>query len=134
MFNGSDKIVQIARELRMSHQAVSSIVKSAPKSGRRRKIGPRLERRVCRASRTNPKEYATEICKKFCPTLSPETVRRCLSRNGLGNFCARNKPALTRDHIVKRLQFKKEHAQKPISFWNKILWLDESKNFVHSTA
>ena len=46
-FNRGEKVAQIARDLRMSHQSLSAVIErgggeGAARSGRRRKIGPRL--------------------------------------------------------------------------------------------
>lgn len=124
-------ISQIARSLCMSRAAVSAIVKregkKTPQPGRTPSISPRLSRRIAREARTRPEVYSTELTKEICPHVTPQTVRRMLRKAGLKSRVAIRKPALTRVQIANRLKFAKEHVDKPLSFWHRVLWSDESK-------
>ncbi len=39
----------------------------------------------------------------------------------------RRKPLLTSRHKAARLEYAKEHVNKPNEFWNMIMWSDETK-------
>ena len=45
----------------------------------------------------------------------------------LKSCLARRKPQINKVHKRERLAFTKKYVNKPLSFWKKILWSDESK-------
>ena len=55
------------------------------------------------------------------------TIQRNLHKERLYGRVMRKKPFLHSRHKLSRLRYAKEHLDKPISFWNKILWTDETK-------
>ena len=54
-------------------------------------------------------------------------MRRRLKDVNLKNCLARRKPQINKVHKRKRLAFAKKYVNKPLSFWEKIIWSDESK-------
>jgi hypothetical protein len=55
------------------------------------------------------------------------TVARRLQEIGLNARVARKKPFLKPIHIRRRLQFARDHVDKPLDFWKRVIWSDESK-------
>ena len=52
-------------------------------------------------------------------------VRRTLNNNGVHGRVAKRKPLLSKNNIAARLQFAKDHKDKPERFWKKKCWTDE---------
>lgn len=96
-----------------------------------RKTSPYDDRIICRTSKANPFLTSTKINELVAPqitqNISARTVRRRLQEAGLHGCIARKKPHVSTKNIKKRLQFAKEHLNKPANFWKKVLWSDESK-------
>ena len=59
--------------------------------------------------------------------VSSRTIRRCLNENGLHGRRPRKTPLLRGRHKKARLDFAKMHVDKPQSFWENVLWTDETK-------
>lgn len=59
--------------------------------------------------------------------ISAETVRRVLHNARFHGRTPRRKPLISYTNRKKRLSFAKNHISKPESFWNTVLFSDESK-------
>jgi hypothetical protein len=55
------------------------------------------------------------------------TVQRTLHRHGFKGRVARKKPLLKQQHRNARLQFAISHLDQPGTFWQRVLWTDETK-------
>ena len=55
------------------------------------------------------------------------TVSRRLHKIGLYGRVARRKPYVNMVNRCKRLEYARNYREKPLDFWNKVLWSDESK-------
>uniref|UniRef100_A0A674N6B4 Transposase Tc1-like domain-containing protein n=1 Tax=Takifugu rubripes TaxID=31033 RepID=A0A674N6B4_TAKRU len=55
------------------------------------------------------------------------TIQHNLHKERLYERVMQKKPFLHSRHKLSRLRYAKEHLNKPISFWNKILWTDAKK-------
>src|SRR4029434_6471840 len=55
------------------------------------------------------------------------TIQRTLHKEQLYGRVMRKKPFLHTRHNHARLRYAKAHLNKPHSFWNKVLWTDETK-------
>jgi hypothetical protein len=60
-------------------------------------------------------------------TVSTHTIRRQLNERGLYGKRPRRNPLLRERHEKARLQFAKTHLNMPRSFWENVLWTDETK-------
>ena len=60
-------------------------------------------------------------------TVHCSTIQRTLHREQLYGRVMRKKPFLHTRHKQARLRYAKLHLNKPGSFWNKVLWTDETK-------
>uniref|UniRef100_A0A3B3HTK7 Tc1-like transposase DDE domain-containing protein n=1 Tax=Oryzias latipes TaxID=8090 RepID=A0A3B3HTK7_ORYLA len=52
---------------------------------------------------------------------------RCFNCHGLHARTPRKTPFLKKKHVEARLEFATQHLDKPMTFWEKILWSDETK-------
>ena len=84
-----------------------------------------------RIVRRNPQYSSIQIRQELSyfmnPTPSAPTIRRYLFRLGLKSFVARRKPLLTQTMKTKRLQWCRKFQNKPINFWDKIIFSDECR-------
>ena len=101
------------------------------RSGAPRKLNERTRRTIVRAINKDPRITATALTKELAEVDSvkvhPETVRRALRSFGLNGRVARKKPLLKQRHKTVRLNFARKHITKPQTFWNNVLWSDETK-------
>lgn len=105
-------------------------VETKPRSGRPTKISATAARKIARDAKKNPQITSAEIqesLKKTGVAVSRCTIRRHLNKNGLHGRVARRKPLLRKCHKASRLQYAKQHRDKPQNFWNKVIWSDETK-------
>ena len=70
-----------------------------------------------------------EIGKK----VHPETIRRVLRGANYHGLVAKIKPVLKNIHKRKRLLFAKEHLEKDKTWWNRVIFSDESKFNIYSS-
>lgn len=109
---------------------VHGTVANLPGHGRKRKIDPRVNRRIVRMVEKEPRITAKEIQAELQgegTSVSDRTIRRFLSESGLHGRRPRRTPLLKEKHKKARLEFAKMHIDKPQSFWENVLWTDESK-------
>ena len=59
--------------------------------------------------------------------ISQSTVQRRAHEIGLFSRIARKKPYVNKINRVKRLRYAKEMLEKPLGFWETVVWSDESK-------
>ena len=60
--------------------------------------------------------------------LAGDGVTVTLPKEKLYRGVMREKPFLHTHHKQSHLRYAKAHLDKPASFWNKVLWTDETKN------
>ena len=60
-------------------------------------------------------------------TVSARTIRRHLNEMGRYGRRPRRTPLLTQRHKKARLEFAKTYLRKPKSFWENVMWTDETK-------
>ena len=101
-----------------------------------RKTTPREDAAIARIAKLNPFFGAPKIKEQIAQNLkldlSVSTVKSRLRENKLfgrviNYFEARKKPLISKRNLVSRLKFAKQHVHKDLSFWQNVLWTDESK-------
>lgn len=105
-------------------------VTSATRTGRPRKLSPRLCAKLARDARTNPSVTLTDLQESAAAAgtdVHESTISRALHRRGLYGRVARRKPLLKNSHKKARLQFARAHEDDSAAQWSKIVWSDETK-------
>ncbi len=78
-------------------------------------------------------QLSKEVESQTGVTISRDTIRRTLQRNGMHGCRPRKKPLLKPRHKKARLEFARAHADKDEDYWDSILWSDETKINVFET-
>lgn len=130
---------KIAERLRVSRDTVKSIVKkfkehgtvkNLPGRGRKQKMSASALRYMNRKVQKNPRTAAIDLqtdLEQAGTSVSKSTVRRMLYSQGFHARTPRRTPLLTQKHKKKRLEYAKGHLDKPLKYWQTVLWTDETK-------
>ena len=59
--------------------------------------------------------------------VSKKTISNALNRHGLYAHSPNKIPLLKRKHVEARLKFAAQHLDKPVTYWENIVWSGESK-------
>jgi transposase len=106
-------------------------VADKPGRGRKRKTSERDDRLLTLQIRKNRRLSAESVAQSSRSLvgvqLSPSTVRRRMQEREYHGCTPKKEPYLKPEHIKLRQQFAKAHVDKPIEFWEKVIWSDESK-------
>ncbi len=138
---------KISKALLISQNTVAKVVQTFKKDGtatisqrrpgRPRKLTPRQERLLMSRVEENRHESSLQLSKEVESqtgvTISRDTIRRTLQRNGMHGCRPRKKPLLKPRHKKARLEFARAHADKDEDYWDSILWSDETKRNVFGT-
>ncbi len=110
---------------------------SQRRPGRPRKLTPHQERLLMGSVEENRHASSLQLSKEVESqtgvTISRDTIRRTLQRNGMHGCRPRKKPLLKPRHKKARLEFARAHADKDEDYWDAILWSDETKINVFGT-
>uniref|UniRef100_A0A8C5PHJ1 Transposase n=1 Tax=Leptobrachium leishanense TaxID=445787 RepID=A0A8C5PHJ1_9ANUR len=129
----------ISRDLDLPLSTVRNIIKkfATPGTvanlsghGRKRKIDERLQRRIVRMVDKQPQTSSKEIqavLQAQGASVSARTICRHVNEMKRYGRRPRRTPLLTQRHKKARLQFAKMYSSKPKSFWENVLWTDETK-------
>ncbi len=138
---------KISKDLLTSQNTVAKVAQTFKKDGtatisqrrpgRPRKLTPRQERLLMRRVEENRHASSLQLSKEVESqtgvTISRDTIRRTLQRNGMHGCRPRKKPLLKPRHKKARLEFARAHADKDEDYWDSILWSDETKINVFGT-
>ena len=72
-------------------------------------------------------QLANSVSETTGSSVSAATIPRTLHDGNLHGRRPRRKPLLKPKHKQSRLQFANDHQDKPMSFWDSVLWSDETK-------
>ncbi len=131
---------KISKALLISQNTVAKVVQTFKKDGtatisqRRpgppRKLTPRQERLLMRRVEENRHASSLQLSKEVESqtgvTISRDTIRHTLQRNGMHGCLPRKKPLLNPRHKKARLEFTRAHADKDEDYRDSILWSDET--------
>ena len=118
-YKGAQKIIKKYKE----HKIITNL----PRTGRPKPTTERENRLIKLEVLKDDEVTAEKIKENLNLNVSPSTIRRRLNSFGLFGRIARNKPKLSSKNKASRFEFAKEHLNKPMDFWRKIIWSDESK-------
>lgn len=137
---------EIGKIVGRSHNTVKNIIDKYAKhhtlenlagAGRPKRLSITDERAVVREVKENPTSSAVKISEKMSETLakpvSASTIRRVLHNNGLHGRTPRKKPYISKINQYKRMNYVKKYETEPLSFWERILFSDESKFEIFGT-
>ncbi len=138
---------KISKALLISQNTVAKVVQTFKKDGtatisqrrpgRPRKLTPRQERLLMRRVEENRHASSLQLSKEVESqtevTISRDTIRRTLQRNGMHGCRPWKKLLLKPRHKKARLEFARAHADKDEDYWDSILWSDETKINVFGT-
>ncbi|CAM4749411.1 unnamed protein product [Rotaria magnacalcarata] len=68
-----------------------------------------------------------ELQSELNITISESTTKRRAHEAGFYGRAARKKPYINRLNLTKRLEYARTYREKPLVFWNDVIWPDESK-------
>ncbi len=129
----------ISRDLNVPVSTVRNIIKrftahatvaNLPGRGRKSKINEKLQRSIVRMVDKEPRLTTKQIqadLQTQGTTVSARTIHRHLNEKGRYGRRPRRTPLLTQRHKKARLEFAKTYVTKPQSFWENVLWTDETK-------
>lgn len=140
LHNENKSYLEIAKLLNRSKSTIHYIVKKSKtegnitnkkRTGRPKKLTPREEKMIIREIKKNPSTSAPKlvgiVANNFGKDVHPELCRRVLRSNDYHGRIPRKKPYISKINKKKRLTFAKMYIDKDISFWNKVIFSDESK-------
>ena len=91
--------------------------------GRKRKTTPHLDRVIQRKIKTNRRKSALPVQTELNIAVSESMIHRRAHEIGLYGRVARKNTA----NCGKRVRYSRKYREKPLDFWNSVLWSDESK-------
>ena len=108
----------------------SNSVENPRRTGAPKNISPRSARILGRQIQQNPQVTREELQEHLSASgikVTKCTISNELHRNSLKSCSPRKTPLLLKRHRDARLKFTKEHKEKECTFWEKVLWTDETK-------
>ncbi|GFW74525.1 putative transposase rhodnius neglectus [Trichonephila clavipes] len=113
------------------HEETSS-VENKPRPGGPSKLTSRAKRMIVRSATnkqmTSAQNIANELLSSFNVSVPAQTVRNVLHSVGLKARTPRKKPYISEVNRKRRLEFAMKCKNKPMDFWKKVIFSDESKS------
>lgn len=137
--NDGQSVRNISRLLKISKSTVHSVIQryvmsgttvNQPRTGRPRATSATNDNLIRLLVKKNPKVPAPEVnqrLKQLGVSVSDQTVRNRIHEAGMRGCRARQKPFISVKNRKARLEFARNHVDKAESFWDKVLWTDETK-------
>lgn len=137
---GKGIMTRVALKYNVSKSTVCKLMKKAQqhktienlkRKGRKKKVTPRMERRIMREVDNNNTSSSRQIKESLSLPVSPASIRRCLNSKGVSSRFSLLKPFINEEQAEKRLAFALKYHKMPLSFWRKVVFSDESKFQIH---
>lgn len=133
-------IFELADQFNVTPDTIRRVVKNfkkrghhfaGKKSGRPRITNEKQDKIIEKLAKSNPRQNSVVLCNKIKQDYQikccPKTVKRRLRDKGLYARKPARKPLISEKNRRLRLEFAKKYVNKPMVFWEKVLWSDESK-------
>lgn len=88
-------------------------------------LTPGDHRLIRRAIVINPKITAQQLFISCAPHASKKTVYRYLKKSGIQKWRAKQRPFLTAEHALLRMEWAAKYDGKPVEYWKRLRWSDE---------
>lgn len=131
---------EIGRNVKLGFSTVRYIIKrfletgkteNKQRSGRPKKLTVRERQTVIRDAQKNPfasaQSISAQVATSFGKIVHPQTIRNVLHSANIHGRAARKKPFISEKNRLKRLEFAKAYITKPMEFWRRVIFSDESK-------
>ena len=109
-------VKKICQKLQKTSKSENSV-----RSGRKRKTTARKDRLITKEVRKNPFITAQQIKENLYLPISITQIKSRINESNIYGGISRNRPYISKMNAMKRLNFAKEHYNKPI------IWSDEPK-------
>jgi hypothetical protein len=128
------KFAAIGRMERLSDSTVRTIYKNATHQTScitpKRYGAPSVltigdHRLIRRAIVINPKITAQQLFVSCAPHSSKKTIYRYLKKSGIQKWRAKQRPFLTPEHALLRIEWATKYDGKPVEYWRRLRWSDE---------
>ena len=86
-----------------------------------------IQRKIKADRRKSASAVKVELQDELGIIVSASTIRRRAHEIGLYGRVARKRPLVNKTTRSKRLQYAKTYREKPLGYWDRVLWSDESK-------
>ena len=144
--NQEKKVPEIAELLGISYRHAqgcvrrlkkSSIVEKRSNCGRKKKIDDLSQslifEKVMEDRFVSKKKLSLELKDKLSLEISPKTVGRAVKNMGLKARSPRMVPLMSAANRKRRRELAEDFLMKPMPFWDRVIWSDETKiNFFRS--
>jgi transposase len=117
--------VSALRQWRRKFREGSSLT-SEKRCGRPLALNARSQRMLVRKFISEPNLTAQEVSKEEAFSLTPQTLRKYLQKNGFQRKTPLKKPFLSKKHQVKRLDFVKRMIQDCDALMHRLVFSDET--------
>lgn len=88
-------------------------------------LTPGDHRLIRRALVVNPKITAQQLFVSCAPHSSKKTIYRYLKKSGIQKWRCKQRPFLTAEHALLRMQWALKYDGKPVEYWRRLRWSDE---------
>lgn len=140
IFLNGDSEREIAGKVLMPRSSVNYIITKYKSTkcigtiigrGRKRKTTVHTDRLIQRKLKADRRKSASsvkaELETELKIAISESTIRRRAHDIGLYGRVARKKPYVNKVNRGKRVEYARYYREKPLDFWNHVIWSDESK-------
>lgn len=130
---------KLSKQFNVPVSSVQSIIKkwkeqgsvtNKPRTGAPKKINLRACSKLVRMVKKNPRTTRKELVEEMSSigvNVTRQTVTNTLRSEGLRKYQARRVPLLKKSHLEARKKFAADMLKKEDSYFDKILWSDETK-------
>ncbi|GFU76902.1 transposable element Tcb1 transposase [Trichonephila clavipes] len=113
-------------------ELMTGSAENKPRPGGPSKLTPRAKPMIVRSISNKPmtsaQNIANELLSSCNVSVSTQTVRNVLHSAGLIARTPRKKPYVSEVNRKRRLEFAMKYKNKPMDFWKKVIFSDESKS------